>query len=82
MEIIDSMLRSIESGASKTQISRRAAIWYSQLREYLILLEGNALVKYEEGSRQYRITQRGLRFMDAYDKIGELIPRPGTKLLA
>ena len=38
-EIIDSMLRSIRSGATKTHIMYRAYMSYSQLKEYLKLLE-------------------------------------------
>jgi DNA-binding PadR family transcriptional regulator len=53
----------------------KAVISHSQLQEYLIVLEEKELIKYEEGSlRLYRITEKGLRFVDAYNKISELIP--------
>jgi predicted transcriptional regulator len=74
MELIDSTLRSVRSGATKTQIMCRAVISHAQLKEFLILLEEKELIKYEEGSRVYWITDKGLRFVEAYNKISELIP--------
>ena len=73
-EIIDSMLRSIKSGATKTHIMYKAYLSYVQLKEYLKLLQERELINYEEGSRLYTITEKGLRFMNAYDKISELVP--------
>ena len=73
-EIIDSMLRSIRSGATKTHIMYRAYMSYSQLKEYLKLLEERELIKYESGSQLYVLTEKGLKFMNAYDKINELVP--------
>lgn len=68
------MLRSIKSGATKTHIMYKAYLSYVQLKEYLKLLQERELIKYEEGSRVYTITEKGLRFMNAYDKISELVP--------
>lgn len=68
------MLRSIRSGATKTHIMYRAYMSYSQLKEYLRLLEEKELIKYEAGSQLYVLTDKGLRFMNAYDKINELVP--------
>jgi hypothetical protein len=52
----------------------RAYMSYSQLKEYLRLLEDRELIKYEQGSQLYLLTEKGLRFMNAYDKINELVP--------
>jgi predicted transcriptional regulator len=73
-EIIDSMLRSIRSGATKTHIMYRAYMSYSQLKEYLKLLEERALIKYDAASQLYLLTEKGLKFMNAYERINELIP--------
>jgi len=73
-EIIDSMLRSIRSGATKTHIMYRAYMSYSQLKEYLKLLEERQLIQYQPGSQLYVLTEKGLKFMNAYDKINELVP--------
>jgi predicted transcriptional regulator len=73
-ELMDSILRSIKSGATKTHIMYEAFLSYGQLKDYLRLLQERNLIKYEEDSRLYKITERGLRFMNAYDKISELVP--------
>jgi predicted transcriptional regulator len=73
-EIIDTMLRSIKSGATKTHIMYQAYLSYGQLKEYLKLLQEKKLIKYEESSRLFKITERGVRFINAYDKISELVP--------
>jgi predicted transcriptional regulator len=75
-EIVDSMLRSIQSGrATKTQIMYSAYLSYRQLHPYLTLLEERELIKYENGSQTFRITEKGLNFMHAYEEISQLIPR-------
>jgi predicted transcriptional regulator len=66
------MLRSMRSGAAKTHIMYSAYMSFAQLKEYLKVLEEKELVRYDESSRLYRITDRGLRFMSAYDEIREL----------
>ena len=54
----------------------KAYLSYSQLKEYLSLLQERDLLKYEEGSQIYTITEKGLRFMNAYDDIRELVSGP------
>jgi len=73
-EIIDTMLRSIGSGATKTQIMYKSYLSYGQLKEYLGLMLGRNLIAYEEGSGLYSITENGLRFMNAFEQIRELVP--------
>ena len=72
-EIIDTILRSLDSGVTRTRIMYKAYLSYSQLKEYLSLLQDRQLLKYEEGSQIYTITEKGLRFMNAYDEIRELV---------
>jgi predicted transcriptional regulator len=72
-EIIDTILRSLDAGATRTRIMYKAYLSYSQLKEYLSLLQDRQLLKYEEGSQIYTITEKGLRFMNAYDDIRELV---------
>jgi predicted transcriptional regulator len=73
-EIIDSILHSVESGATKTHIMYRAYLSYSQLKDYLNLLKERDLIRYEEGSQLYHLSERGLRFINVYEEIKELIP--------
>ena len=73
-EIIDSILHSIDAGATKTHIMYRAYLSYSQLKEYLKLLQDRELIRYEEGSQLFRLTERGLRFINVYEEIKQLVP--------
>jgi predicted transcriptional regulator len=75
-EIMDSILRSLGPGATKTQIMYKAYLSFSQLKEYLSILQEKNLLAYEEGSNLYRLTQKGLRFMNAYDEIEQLVSTP------
>jgi predicted transcriptional regulator len=78
-EIIDSMLRSIRSGATKTHIMYRAYMSYAQLKEYLSLLQEKGLISFDQKTQLYMLTEKGLRFMDAYDKIYELVPKASER---
>ena len=68
-EIMEAMLRSIKSGATKTQIMYGAYLSYSQLTMYLRSMEKNGLVIFDSQLRLYRITEKGVRFMDLCDMI-------------
>jgi predicted transcriptional regulator len=73
-EIIDSILHSIDARATKTHIMYRAYLSYSQLKEYLKLLQDRELIRYEDGSQMYLLTERGLRFINVYEEIKQLVP--------
>jgi predicted transcriptional regulator len=73
-EIIDSILRSIGSGSTKTQIMYRSYLSFSQLKEYLKLLEERRLIAADSAAKLYTLTEKGLQFMNAYDRIHELVP--------
>src|SRR5579872_6267251 len=73
-EIIDSMLRGIGSGATKTHIMYRAFMSYTQLKEYLVLLEERKLIEFDAQTQLFTMTEKGLRFLNVYEAIQELIP--------
>jgi predicted transcriptional regulator len=68
------MLRSIGSGSTRTQIMYRSYLSFSQLKEYLKLLEQRRLVVADSAAKLYSLTEKGLQFMNAYDRIHELVP--------
>lgn len=57
-------------GAVKTKIMYKAFLSYAQLREYLTVMTDNDLLQFESDTQRFRITEKGLRFMDIYDRIG------------
>jgi predicted transcriptional regulator len=68
------MLRSIKSGVPRTHMMYRAFLSHSQLKEYLEILEKRGLVSYVESSQIIQISEKGVRYMNVYDELSELIP--------
>ena len=76
------MLRSIKSGAPKTRIMYSAFHSHKQLEDYLSILEERGLVNYEEYLRIFQITEKGVRYMNVYDELRELVPPTDRKIYA
>jgi predicted transcriptional regulator len=72
-EIIAMILQSANKGATKTRIMYGAYLSYAQVKEYLEFLQSKDLLSYEEGTQLYRLTERGLRFLRAFDQISDMI---------
>lgn len=72
-EIIAMVLRSVSDGLTKTKIMYKAYLSYTQLREYLAHLEENELIQYDKKDHLYRITQKGVKFLIAFDQISQLV---------
>lgn len=72
-EIVEMILQAARSGATKTKIMYKAYLSYTQVKEYLSFLLENGLIKYEEGSQLYRITEKGLHFLQVYGEISDLV---------
>ena len=75
-EIIALILEAATIGATKTRLMYGAFLSYAQIQEYLALLQENDLLTYEIGVQQSKLTEKGLRFLHAYDKISELVALP------
>jgi predicted transcriptional regulator len=82
MDIIANILNSIRSngdvGASKSHIVEIADVSYMKLREYAPLLDEYQLWKFDDETKLYTITTRGLEYLELYQLISELdevIPR-------
>ncbi len=72
-EIISMILDSISGGATKTKIMYKAYLSYAQLKEYLAYMQENGLVRYEEGTQLYKITEKGMKIMHLYEEIDDMI---------
>jgi predicted transcriptional regulator len=77
-EIVAMILQSARIGATKTKIMYKAYLSYTQLKEYLKFLQDNNLIKYEEGTSIYRVTEKGRHFLHAYDEISDLVSSKTT----
>lgn len=65
------MLEAADGGVTKTRIMYKAFLSYEQLKEYLVLLCENGLLEYNEESRTYKTTYKGIRFLEIYSQIGD-----------
>ncbi len=74
--VIAAILRVVSGReASKTRIMYGAYVSYAQIREYMpTMLEIGLLKASNEQQSLYRIKERGLRFLELYDGLNEMIP--------
>jgi predicted transcriptional regulator len=54
---------------TKTKIIYVAFLSYKQLQEYLPPLIQNGLLEYLEGTKRYKITEKGLKFLKMYEQM-------------
>jgi predicted transcriptional regulator len=65
---------------TKTKIMYKAFLTYAQLQEYLAILIQNELLEYLSGTKSYKTTEKGLRFLKIYEKMEEELTVIDTKL--
>ena len=72
-EILGNILDSANGGATKTKIMYKAYLSYNQLREYLSILIENNLIKYLDGTKTYKTTEKGLNLLKMHNEMAELL---------
>ncbi len=75
-EIIQDILQTARSdgnGAVKTQLMYKAFVSSYQIRDYLSILVDNDLLQCDLNSRRFKITEKGIRFLQICDQIGGLV---------
>ena len=60
-------------GATKTKIMYKAFLSYAQLKEYLTVLLEKRLLEYEEETKFFRTTEKGIRFLQMYNQFDEMM---------
>ncbi len=80
-EITAMILQAANKGATKTRIMYAANLSYAQVKEYLAFLQSRGLLSYEEGTQLYKLTERGLKFLNTFDQISDMISVDGAKTL-
>ncbi|TLX67155.1 MAG: DUF4364 family protein [Thaumarchaeota archaeon] len=81
-EIVAMILDSVTAGATKTKIMYKAFLSYTQLKEYLSYMAENDLIRYEEGTQLYRITDKGRKYIHVYTEIDEMVSSNKNEKLA
>ncbi len=72
-DIIAMILQAAINGATKTRIMYGAYLSYAQVKEYLSFLIEKELIRYEEGSAIYKLTQKGVQLLHVYEDISDMI---------
>jgi predicted transcriptional regulator len=75
-DIIASVLRAIDEEKGEAGITRlmyNSFLSYHQLKDYLKLLKNNALLDYNTRNRKFSITAKGLKFLNLYDKMDDIL---------
>jgi predicted transcriptional regulator len=76
------ILDSVTVGTTKTKIMYKAYLSYTQLKEYLSLLEGSGMIAYEDGTQIYRITDKGRKFLKLSIEIDDMVTSKPEETLA
>jgi len=79
-DIIAMILQAASGGATKTRIMYGAYLSYAQVKEYLSFLTERNLIWYEQGSGLYKLSERGLQLLRAYEGISDMISLDGQKI--
>jgi predicted transcriptional regulator len=60
-------------GLTKTKIMYQAYLSHDQMKEYLSVLIENDLLGYDVYTRKFKTTEKGLRFLDTYSQMDDMI---------
>lgn len=75
-EVIASILQAAMGGTTKTKIMYRAFLSFAQLKEYLVILEENGLLKYNKEQMKFMTTSKGMKFLRIYEQLENLVDIP------
>jgi predicted transcriptional regulator len=79
-EIIGAILEAANGGgATKTTIMYKAVISYDYMKECLLSLAEDGLIEYEQGKMTYRTTAKGMRLLQLYNNMNEMVQPSAMK---
>jgi predicted transcriptional regulator len=58
---------------TKTKLMYKAFLSQSQLKEYVKVLTESDLLSYDSASRKFKTTEKGHRFLEIYNKMGNVM---------
>ena len=73
IQILEVANESDSDGATKTEIMYKVFLSYVQLKEYLVVLIDSDLLHYVGETHTFKITEKGLRFLEAYNEIDPVL---------
>ena len=80
--IVASILRLVteKSGLGITNIMYGSYLSYQQVSRYLQLIKESGLLDYDEKNGLYRITEKGLQYLELYHKMDDLLKEGRTSI--
>lgn len=79
IDIVAMILQSAMRGATKTKLMYGAYLSYAQLKEYINFVQERGLLVYEDGLQVYRLTPKGMHFLNIYEEVKEVVSLEGGK---
>jgi predicted transcriptional regulator len=77
-EIVGTILAAANGGgATKAIIMYKGMLSYEYMKEYLLSLVQDDLIEYEQGMMTYRTTPKGMRLLQLYNNVNEMV-QPAT----
>lgn len=73
-DIVAKILETVEESATKTDIMYSVHLSFVQTNSYLNKIQENGLMKFDEKTRYFKITAKGVEFLDTYRKLQKLFP--------
>lgn len=77
--IISEILQSAMGGATVSKLVSGSYVPFSRIGGYLLHLQENQLLTYNQKTLRYKITEQGMRFLHMYEEMNELF-LPKAKL--
>jgi predicted transcriptional regulator len=79
-EIVGAILEAANGGGvTKTTIMYKAMLSYEYMKEYLLSLVQDELIEYEQGMMTYRTTPKGMRLLQLYNNVNEMVQPTAVK---
>ena len=74
-DILASILDSVNNvdGAGITTIMYKSFLSHYQLKKYMAIMLKNDLIRFDEERRLYRITDKGVRFLQLFNHMNQLV---------
>ena len=74
IDIISEILEAANGGGvTRTKIMYKALLSYAQMKDHLMLLTEKDLLRYDQDTQTFKATEKGLRFLQIYNQIDDII---------
>jgi predicted transcriptional regulator len=80
IDIISHILQTANGGiTTKIKMMYKTNLSYAQLKEYLMTLSDKDLLRYDLDTHTFKTTEKGLRFLEIYNKLDHILREEGQQ---